>query len=267
MNKKQLDILIVNPLIHSQREKQFDMPVRPRPPLDLAYLQALLKKEYSSELVDARAKKMLAPEVIADILEKKPKIVIVTTTPLDRWECPNLFIDSIFDIVNEVSKVTQTIICGSHGTVTPHWIFENCKADYVVRGEPENPVTELVKAIMAGRKVNRVKGISYLSGKKVVDNPDAKPVMDLDSLPFPAYEDLDIGAYRYTSDDIPCPFTIMLASRGCPFSCTFCLKKMMAAPYRVRQPEKAVEEMLLLQERFGIKGYIFLGNSQYLAPN
>lgn len=252
-------IFIINPLIYSERNKKFDMPVRPRPPLVLAYLQAILKRHYNLTLIDASVLGLTAEKIIKLIYKKKPQAVILTSTPVDRWECPNLFIDSVFKICQGIKNKTKTILIGTHGTVTPEWVLKKSNVDFVVRGEPEIPVVKLIKAIVEKKSFHKIKGISYKNKKtgKFINNPDADLEMDLDSFPFPAYEDLDFSQYRYTSDDIPSPFTIMLASRGCPFSCTFCLKKMMTVPYRVRKPEKIVQEMLLLQKKFGIKGIYF----------
>lgn len=255
---KKIAVLIVNPPVLPLRSGKFNVSVRPRPPLDLAYIQAILKKFTSSQLLDACALMMTPGQTIKYIHKVKPQIVILTSTPLDRWECPYLSIDGVFEILNGLSGPT-TILCGSHGTITPDWIFKNAKVDFVVRGEPEIIVKNLVKTLLRGKQAKRIKGLSYQDTKtgKIIHNPDQPLLKNLDRLPFPAYEDLDFRLYSYTSKDIPRPFAIMLTSRGCPFRCIYCFKKMMGLAYRTRQPEKVVAELKLLESRFGIQGVFF----------
>ncbi|OGD63374.1 hypothetical protein A2160_02730 [Candidatus Beckwithbacteria bacterium RBG_13_42_9] len=257
MRKK---ILIINPPIYTKGKIGFDMLVRPRPPLTLAIIQAILKKDYNSSLLDASALAYRPEKTIKLILTKKPQILILTSSPLDRWQTPNLFLDSVFSIINEAKKDNpqiKVILTGTHGTLTPKWVFDNCQVDYVVHGEPELTVKELVKLITADKEINKVKGISFKKGVKVVTNSPRPALKELDSLPFPAYEDLPLHKYCYTSNDLATPFTTVLSSRGCPFSCVFCLRAMMALPYRVRSPKNVAKELLLLQKKFKVRSVFF----------
>jgi radical SAM superfamily enzyme YgiQ (UPF0313 family) len=251
-------VLILNPPRDVSQEVKYDPKQRLRPPLDLAYLQAIIKKMTPSVFVDAAAQNFTVAQTLDLICNLNPKVIVLTSTPLDRWECPYLSIDSVFEIINKTLEKTR-ILCGAHGTITPEWVFKHCKPDYVVRGEPEMIVKKLVQAILSGRSVRDINGISYMDPqtKRVTHHSDALPLANLDDLPFPAYEDLDLKFYHYTSSDIPTPFTTVLASRGCPFRCTYCFKKMMPLPYRVRKPEKIVEELKILEKKFGVKGVFF----------
>ena len=250
-----MKIFILNPPIYS--EKRSIMNIRPRQPLDLAYIAALLLKDnYEVKFLDANVLKYNVDKTVSEIIEYNPDILILTSTPVDRWECPNSHIDSVFEVINKAG-VHSTILIGSHGSLTPEWIFEKCKVDYIVRGEPEITTLNLVNAIDKKESISGVEGISHKSKGKVINNKDASRIENLERLPFPAYELLPMDKYRYSFSDLPQPFTIMLTSRGCPFNCSFCLKIMSKDKYITRNPENIVSEIEHLIKNFAIKSIFF----------
>ncbi|TSC96035.1 MAG: Radical SAM protein [Parcubacteria group bacterium Athens1014_10] len=249
-----MKILILNPLIYGKKKSL--MNTRKRQPLSLAYIASLLRAKHQIIFLDANALDYGAEQTVARIKNNQPDILILTSTPVDRWECPNSQIDSIFQIINQV-KIENTILTGSHGTVTPDWIFEKCEVKYIVRGEPELTVLNLVEALSNNQKVKNVKGISFKIKGEIVHNEAASRIENLDQLPLPAYDLLPMEKYKYSFDDLPQPFSIMLTSRGCPFNCIYCLKAMLEGRYIARSPESVITEIKYLTENFGIKSIFF----------
>ncbi len=94
---------------------------------------------------------------------------------------------------------------------------------YVVRGEPELTLTELLEALEHGRGAEGIKGVSYLDEDgKVVNNAPRPLNTDLDSLPFPARDLLE--GRRYHNPKLKTgPYTTMFTSRNCPFRCIYCV--------------------------------------------
>jgi len=249
-----MKIFILNPLIYSK--KKSIMNTRPRQPLSLAYIASLLlEKNYKVKLLDANILKYKADRVIKEIKEYKPDVLILTSTPVDRWECPNSHIDSVFEVINK-AKIEATILTGSHGSLAPDWIFKKCNVKYIVRNEPEMIVSNLVQAIEK-KDVEKVNGVSYRINDKIVHNRDASRIDDLDDLPLPAYDLLPMDKYKYGFFDLAQPFSIMLTSRGCPFNCIFCLKTMSEGDQKIRSPENVVEEIEYLINNFKIKSIFF----------
>lgn len=250
-----MKIFILNPLIYSK--KKSIMNVRPRQPISLAYIASLLlNKDYEVKLLDANVLKYKVDRVVEEIKKYNPDILILTSAPVDRWECPNSHIDSVFEIVN-VAGIKPTILTGSHGSVTPEWVFSNCSVDYIVRGEPEMTTLKLITALSIDKNIKKIKGISYRAGDKIINNRDASRIENLDNLPFPAYQLLPMRKYRYGFSDLPQPFSIILTSRGCPFNCIFCLKIMSKDKYITRSPENVIREIEHLVRNFDIKSIFF----------
>jgi anaerobic magnesium-protoporphyrin IX monomethyl ester cyclase len=120
--------------------------------------------------------------------------------------------------------------------------------DVIARGEGERTAPELLRAIDAG-DLATVSGISYRRGGRIKHNPDRPRISDLDSIPLPAYETIDLD--RYTGYG-------MMTSRGCPYSCTFCsVAPVWNHETFSRSPDNIVAEMKTLHETAGVDMFLF----------
>jgi anaerobic magnesium-protoporphyrin IX monomethyl ester cyclase len=95
----------------------------------------------------------------------------------------------------------------------------NC---FVVRGEPEFPMLELLQALQGGRGIAGIPGISFLRRGKVRQNRSRPPLKDLDTLPFPDRSLLQRDLYVNPKMGAK-PWTAMLTSRGCSHRCIYCV--------------------------------------------
>ncbi len=253
-----MKIFILNPCLFTGKLSKI---ARKRQPLDLAYLASLLRAEHEIKLLDANALNLDLSATVAVIKEFNPEILVLTSTPLDRWEVPShahikLLIKNLLTIIKKI-KIPYIILTGAHGSLTPDWLLKKSSVNFIVRGEPEMTTYNLIKRIATQTNFEDLKGISYLKNGEVVNNPDAERIKNLDELPWPAYDLLPMEKYRYTFSDIPEPFSLMLSSRGCPYNCTYCLKVMMPKFYIARSPTNVVAEMKYLANNFGVKGIYF----------
>lgn len=107
----------------------------------------------------------------------------------------------------------------------PTHFIKRCLPDpnvYIVRGEPEETVRELIAAFAEGRTPEGIKGVSWLCDGKIVNNPPRPLIKDLDALPFPARHLL--GDAVYHNPKLKCgPYTTMITSRNCPYQCIYCV--------------------------------------------
>lgn len=253
-----MKIFILNPFLFTGKLSKLS---RKRQPLELAYIASLLRKNHEIRLLDANALNLDFQETICKIKEFQPDILILTSTPIDRWEVPShahikLLIQNLIQIINGLN-ICHVILLGAHGTLMPNWLLDKTKVDFMVRNEPELTVLALVDALSLKKDFAQIKGISFVRDGKIINNPDAERNKNLDELPLPSYDLLPMDKYAYTYSDIPGPFSIMLTSRGCPFNCIYCLKVMMQDLYVVRSPKNIIEEMKYLVDNFNIKGIYF----------
>jgi anaerobic magnesium-protoporphyrin IX monomethyl ester cyclase len=119
--------------------------------------------------------------------------------------------------------------------------------DVVGVGEGEATMLELVEAVEGHRSLSSIEGIAYRnegSGKLVTRTPNREALQDLDSLPFPARDQLDNGAYeQHYRDRFGYTTTSVITSRGCPFSCDFCSRAVFGHDFRTRSAVNIVDEM------------------------
>jgi len=131
---------------------------------------------------------------------------------------------------------------GPQPTVIPEEILKNENVDIVVVGEAEITFLDLINNL---NNLEKVKGIYYKKGKKIVKNPLREFIKDLDSLPFPAYDLLNPQYFRSL-------YKVVIASRGCPFNCSFCqptLRKLFGN-LRLRSPKNVVAEIEFLVKNY-----------------
>ena len=225
-----------------------------RPPLGLAYIAAVARQRHEVEIVDfnvGRANWKTYPYGRFDV-------VGIST---DTSRC-----NGALKIADLAKRKGATVVAGG-----PHVSFLDEEAlasgvvDYVVRGEGEYTFLALVDALSDRGRLEDVLGISYLDRGRVVRNRDASPIPDLDGLPFPARDLLQLKLYREKMNGRP--MTTMVTSRGCPFNCEFCSSsQFMGVAWRARSAENIMAEAELLYEKLGYRAISFVDDNFTLNP-
>jgi radical SAM superfamily enzyme YgiQ (UPF0313 family) len=120
--------------------------------------------------------------------------------------------------------------------------------DVIARGEGELTGPELMRALNAGN-LAAVRGISYRENGSIAHNPDRPRIRNLDAIPFPAFQRIDLARYQGYG---------MMTSRGCPYPCTFCsVVPVWNYESYSRSPDNIVEEMALLHREAGVNLFLF----------
>jgi radical SAM superfamily enzyme YgiQ (UPF0313 family) len=158
------------------------------------------------------------------------------------------------------------ITCGGILPTTWHsTILGDCaQIDSVVRGEGEEAIVELADALSDGSDLSAIKGLTFRSGKQIVENSSRSRQIDLGSVPPPARRDLTI--IRNSGRRISSAY--MVASRGCYAKCSFCSIHQIYGDHRVvrRAPESIIEEMKALRSEFGVRRFSFV-DDLFLMPS
>jgi len=224
----------------------------PQPALGIAMVAAVLEKNgYSVKILDLPALGISENSLAAILRQEKPSVVGITAmTPT---------INSAVRVAKKV-KETQSdifvILGGAHATLLPEETLRSApEIDVIVRGEGEQTTPELAKVIDENpRAINQVLGITYREGDSVRSSPSRPPILDLDTLPFPAFHLLLMGKYRlHPPFGRRSPVMPIITSRGCPYRCIFCSKAVFGKKYRSNSPGYVVDEIRFLKEKFGVK--------------
>ena len=222
----------------------------------------MLRGKHEVGIIDANVLKLSCDELTEQIASGRPDVVCVTSSPIDRWQCPFPDYSPAIEAVESAHSAVPDafiIMTGPHGTSRPEEVLRRIGyVDAVVRGEPEQTVVEVVDRLESNATWEDVAGISFIRNETLVSTPDRGYLDDLDKLPIPAYDLLPMKKYYYEFLESRGAFSLMLTSRGCPYSCAFCYLPMYGHKFRVRSLDIVTQEMELLYRTFRVRSIYFL---------
>ncbi len=209
-------------------------------PLGLGYLAAVLREAgHHVGLYDAAIEDEPLETVVRRGGYEMLGISAVTPLIVDAWNMAK----------KGKSMGLITVLGGPHLTLMPEESISEAhpEVDYVIKGEAEESILELVDALEGRRAMETVHGLYWRDGGEIVVNPAARLVPNLDDIPYPAHDLYKIT--RYTNlqpltdglDKHARAYTIM-TSRGCPYKCTYCSKPITGDTWRPRSVENVIGE-------------------------
>ncbi|MBI5892278.1 MAG: radical SAM protein [Deltaproteobacteria bacterium] len=149
-----------------------------------------------------------------------------------------------------------TVIAGgSHLSIDGLDFMNETMTDIGVIGEAEYTIQDLYEYFSGSRKLESINGIAYRDNGKIVMSPQNEFVKDLDSIPFPVYD----GFTSVIANNGIIPSYPIVTSRGCPYSCTFCLSPIVSGKkWRMRSPRSVLEEINYARKKYKIKRVNFM---------
>ncbi|MDD5154978.1 MAG: radical SAM protein [Candidatus Omnitrophica bacterium] len=220
-----------------------------RPPMDLAYMAAVLNKiGAESRIKDYSMERLGWEEVKRDLSDFMPDVVVIGVTT------PTVYEDlRVCKLAKEINPLVRTIAKGAHFFIFDRQILERFgDLDVVIRGEPEITISELMQA----QDYSKVLGITFRRGKEIIRNADRPLLENLDDLPFPA-RDL-LNNRLYITPDTSEPIAFITTGRGCPGQCIFCAAELVGgSSIRSRSVGPVVDEIEECIEKYGIRNFFF----------
>jgi hopanoid biosynthesis associated radical SAM protein HpnJ len=217
-------------------------------PVWLAYPAGMLE---GSRLLDAPPHHVSADETI-DIAKAYEFLVLFTSTPGFPGDI------RLAQAIKQVNPNIKIAFVGPHVSVLPEKSLRDCSAiDFICRKEFDYAIVDYAN----GKPLAEIPGVSFLNDGKVVHNPDAPQIQDLDALPHvtDVYKrDLDVT--RYNVPFLLYPFVSLYTTRGCPAQCTFCLwpQTLSGHPWRKRSSDDVAREMAAAKEYWpNVKEFFF----------
>ena len=172
-------------------------------------------------------------------------------------------------IIEKIRSSTKgkVIVCGGKDPTFKPEIYFAYGADFVVMGEGEETMVELLNAVNSSAPLENVRGISYLKERKIVKNGERQP-MDVAHLPFPAFDLVNYEHYcNIRLGGIPGHFIrtgFLMANRGCPYRCRFCSDPIRSL-YRERPLDAIISEIKWQIENWRIEGLVLLDDLFYFS--
>ena len=263
------DILFSHSYYYPLDEKQWRKK-NPYPPLGTLYAAALMRAEgYEIDLFDTNLLDNPS-EIEIKLYDQKPKYLVLYDDGFNYLTkmCLTTMREAAFEMLALGKRHNcTTVVCSSDAT--DHYEkYLDAGADFVIQGEGELTLKQLIKTLESDEEVDLIQGLIYKENGKSISNGKRPVLKNLDELPTPAWDLVDIEAYKKVWRESPREFTLNIATtRGCPFKCNWCAKPIYGNRYNSHSPEYIVGHIKLLQEKFGVERFWMCDDIFGLKPN
>jgi radical SAM superfamily enzyme YgiQ (UPF0313 family) len=233
------------------------------PPLGLLYLASCLRQTgaHQVKIIDGRLLELKPEEIIARAEDFDPDVIGITSLTMEGPVAHR-----IAALAKKKWRERPVLVGGPYPTSDVAKAISDPNVDFCFHGEAEHSFTEWVRTQLDGGDVSRVPGITFRSNGAPVTNPRGGFIENLDEIPFPAWDLLEMDLYfkkkflrirtmnPHQMRDRAVP---MVTSRGCPFRCTYC-HNLFGKKLRHRSVENVMEELLLLKWQYHIEEIEFI---------
>jgi len=215
-------------------------------PFKMAYSAAILEKNnVKVKIIDTLAEEMRENEFLKTVKKFSPDLVV------SECSTPSIYID-----YQNAEKIKQTVdtkiaFVGNHISALPNEVLKNENVDFGLMGEYDYTLRDLVLNFGKEKRYSKTLGLAYKKSNKIYVNKRRPLIKNLDDLPLPARHLFKMENYNESF----CghfPNMQVLTSRGCPFSCIFCLEPWViyGKSYRVRSIPSVLEEIEMLMNTY-----------------
>jgi anaerobic magnesium-protoporphyrin IX monomethyl ester cyclase len=243
---------------------------RPYPPLGTLYAASMLRKNgYDVTLFDTMF--AYTPNDVVDYLERqKPDFFLIYDDGFNYLTkmCLTNMRDAAFKMIQIAKEKGCMVIVSSSDATDCHEMYLQQGADFIILGEAELTLLEVLSEFKKEHQdFSTIQGLAFLQNNSVVKTAKRNVMKELDDLPLPAWDLIDIEPYRESWMKKVGYFSLNMATtRGCPFKCNWCAKPIYGNRYNTRSPENVVAELKMLKEKFNFDHIWFCDDIFGLKP-
>lgn len=244
-----MKVLLVQPI------KEKKQVINLVPPIGLGYLTTALRDDNDVKILDCVKERLTLGGFREEVMRFKPNLVGITA-----FSCDLLEVRQMTSAIKEIDQNITTVIGGPHPSGSLDGIFEDVEGvDFAFRGEAEVGMKMLVKSLEDSAPKDDLKNIPGLIWREngIVCCNDQIFVDNLDDFGFPSWDLLNPQEYHGLPNGVftkQMPFAPIIATRGCPYSCTFCAGHcIVGKKVRKREIPHILEEIKLLYEQYRVK--------------
>jgi anaerobic magnesium-protoporphyrin IX monomethyl ester cyclase len=245
-------VLLTHSYFYKLDHKQWKAK-QPYPPLMTIQTASVIREGgFEVSLFDSNLAK--GPKEIVPALEhQKPAYCVLVDDGFNYLTkmCLTIMRDSAFSIIRSAKQQGCIVIVSSSDATDHYEDYLNQGADFIIGGEVEETAMELLLALESKQIPTEIKGIFFKHNGQVIKSPPRPVLQNLDKLPMPAWDLVDINSYKSIWEKSHGYFSLNLAStRGCPYKCNWCAKPIYGNRYNSRSPKHVVDEIEFLLEHF-----------------
>lgn len=227
----------------------------PPPPLGLGYLSHAVKKTRGDDvlIIEGRKHRLSEDQIIERGRKYAPDLIGITAMTFEAGEATSL----ISRLKAECPEI-PIVIGGPHATTVGPDLLYQINADYLVTGEGEDTLVDLLNGLEGKREISKIMGLAWRNAANEVIFNGVRPyIEDLDRLgvDWEAIEPREYFGiwnrnamlyFGHSNRRLP-----VFTSRGCPMRCTYCCKAL-GRKYRTRSIDRVVTEMIELRDRYDV---------------
>lgn len=224
------------------------------PPTGLLILAAYIEEKLPDveiEILDCQAERKDFRDIEKHIESHSPSIILTSGFTCNAYVCAR-----VAEMAKKVNPDIVTIVGGQHFSFAAEGSLNDYpEIDYIIRGEGEVTLLELIKALRNNKNIVEVKGLSFRLDGKIIHTQPRPLIENLDTLPYPAYHLVENNLKKYHFTMMAgknTRYMILEGSRGCSHRCSFCTQwKHWNGVWRTKSARRIADEMEYFNERFG----------------
>jgi radical SAM superfamily enzyme YgiQ (UPF0313 family) len=227
---------------------------QPYAPLGTLYAASFMRQNgYEVSLFDTMFSEY--PEEVIAVFEKmKPDFFVIYDDGFNYLTkmCLTNMRNAAFKMIRLAKANGCAVIVSSSDATDRFEMYLDAGADFILLGEGEITLLKLIDAIQKNETdFFNIEGLAFLRNETVVKTKKRSVMQNLDELPFPAWDIIDMEPYRQSWMKHAGYFSLNIATtRGCPFKCNWCAKPIYGNRYNTRSPQNVVDELKMLKADF-----------------
>ena len=240
------------------------------PPLATIYAASYIRNNgFEVSLFDTNLKDS-PDDIISTLIKEKPEYLVIYDDGFNYLTkmCLVTMREAAFRLSQIGKEFGCKVIVSSSDSTDQYEKYLKHNADFVILGEAELTLLELLKNLKKfSDDFSDIKGLAYINNNSTVNTGRREILNDLDSLPQPAWDLIQIEKYKKIWSKNHGYFSLNIATtRGCPFKCNWCAKPIYGNRYNIRSPERVVDEIELLINKYGANHIWFCDDIFGLKP-
>jgi radical SAM superfamily enzyme YgiQ (UPF0313 family) len=213
-----------------------------------AYAREKLGKKVEFRIIDMLVSRYSLGDLMREIDQMSPDVV-----GLSAFSVFSGAMHALASKIKARDKNCKVISGGAYCSASVLRAAADTNVDCIVYGEGEDTFVEILKRILKKRPLTQIPGTAHMDGKEVIINKPRPLIENLDTLPFPAFDLIDIEQHWGSLSPLgeAGPWMILFNSRGCPYHCIYC-HRIFGKKTRFMSAKRTLDEILFYRKKYGI---------------